>query len=206
MIERTLVSSEEGTPQGGIASPLLANIYLHRFDEWYSQHYAAPDMKTDKPGYEVWKRQRVKGKDQAAVQMFRYADDWILVIRGTKAQAQSIKEACKTFLREEMGLELSEEKTKITHIKEGFEFLGFRMFRCDKPTDRRKVGVFGHPAEKSLKRVQAKIKAMTSSNTTNDDYLHKIQAINAVVRGWATYYRAVNPTETFHGLDAYVWL
>lgn len=53
----------------------------------------------------------MKGKGQAAVQMFRYADDWILVIRGTKAQAQNIKEACRTFLRDEMGLELSEETT-----------------------------------------------------------------------------------------------
>ena len=103
MIERTLVQSSEGTPQGGMASPLLANIYLHRFDEWYSQHYGIPDKKRDKRAYETWQRRRFKGKDQAAVQMFRYADDWIFVIRGTSAQAQCIKEACKTFLRDEMG-------------------------------------------------------------------------------------------------------
>jgi RNA-directed DNA polymerase len=77
-------------------------------DEWYSQHYGVPDKQTDKRAYEAWQRRRFKGKDQAAVQMFRYADDWILVIRGTKAQAQDIKEACKAFLRDEMGLELSE--------------------------------------------------------------------------------------------------
>ncbi len=131
---------------------------------------------------------------------------WILVIRGTKAQAQDIKEACKAFLRDEMGLELSEEKTKITHIEDGFDFLGFRIFRCNKPSDGRKVGVFMRPTEKGLKRVQAKIKTMTTRSTTNDDYANKIQAINAVMRGWATYYRAVNPTETFHKLDCYVWL
>ncbi len=62
------------------------------------------------------------------------------------------------------------------------------------------------PTDKGLKRVQAKIKAMTTRSTTNDDYVRKIQAINAVIRGWATYYRAVNPTETFHKLDCYVWL
>jgi RNA-directed DNA polymerase len=71
---------------------------------------------------QAWRRRRSKGQEQAAVQMFRYADDWILVIRGTKAQAQDIKEACKTFLWEELGLELSDEKTKITHIEEGFNF------------------------------------------------------------------------------------
>ncbi len=75
MIERTLVPSEEGTPQGGICSPVLANIYLHRFDEWYSQHYAAPDQKADPRGYHAWKKQRAKGSNLAAVQMFRYADD-----------------------------------------------------------------------------------------------------------------------------------
>jgi len=206
MIERTVVSSEEGTPQGGIASPLLANIYLHRFDDWYSHQYAAPDMTTDKRGYEAWRRQRVKGKDQAAVQMFRYADDWILVVRGTKAQAQDIKEACKIFLRDELGLELSEEKTRITHIEDGFDFLGYRLVRCNTPSNGRKVGVFIRPSEKSVKRIQAKIKAMTTRSTLNDDYLLKIQAMNAVIRGWANYYRAVNPTETFDGLDAYVWL
>jgi RNA-directed DNA polymerase len=206
MIERTLVPSEEGTPQGGICSPVLANIYLHRFDEWYSQHYAAPDQKADPRGYHAWKKQRAKGSDLAAVQMFRYADDWILVIRGTKTQAQDIKEACKTFLRDELGLELSEEKTKITHIEEGFEFLGFRIFRCNKASNRRKVGVFVRPTDKGLKRVQVKIKAMTTRSTLNDDYVYKIQAINAVIRGWATYYRAVNPTETFNKLDRYVWL
>jgi RNA-directed DNA polymerase len=205
MIERTQVPSEEGTPQGGICSPVLANIYLHQFDEWYSQHYAAPDQKTDQRGYNTWKKQRAKGRNLAAVQMFRYADDWILVIRGTKAQAQDIKEACKTFLCDELGLELSDEKTKITHIEDGFEFLGFRIFRCNKPSNGRKVGVFMRPTEKGLKRVQAKIKAMTTRSTINDDYVYKIQAINAVIRGWATYYRAVNPTETFHKLDRYVW-
>jgi RNA-directed DNA polymerase len=110
----------------------------------------------DKRAYETWQRRRFKGKDQAAVQMFRYADDWILVIRGTKAQAQDIKEVCKAFLRDEMGLELSEEKTKITQIEEGFEFLGFRIFRCTTPSDGRKVGVFMRPTDKGLKRVQAR--------------------------------------------------
>lgn len=206
MIERTLVPSEEGTPQGGICSPILANIYLHQFDEWYSQHYAAPDQQTDQRGYSAWNWQHKKGKNLAAVQMFRYADDWILLIRGTNAQAQNIKEACKTFLCDELGLELSEEKTKITHIVDGFEFLGFRIFRCDKPTDGRKVGVFMRPTEKGLKRVQAKIKTMTTRSTLDDDYPYKLQAMNAVIRGWANYYRAVNPTETFHKLDRYVWL
>jgi RNA-directed DNA polymerase len=162
LIERTLVPSAEGTPQGGICSPVLANSSLHRLDEWSSQHYAAPDQQTEPRGDNAWKKQRTKGSNLAAVHMVRYADDWILVIRGTQTQAQDIKEACKTCLREELGLALSDEKTKI--------------------------------------------KAMTTRRTLNDDSAYKIQAIHAVIRGWATYDRALNPTEPFNKRDRYVWL
>src|SRR6266700_702255 len=124
MDQGKLAPSEEGTPQGGIVSPLLANIYLHRFDEWYSDHYGMPDVRTDAAKRSAWQRARMKGKNKAATQMFRYADDWIIAVRGTQAQAQDIKEECKRFLQEALGLELSEEKTVITHIMDGFDCLG----------------------------------------------------------------------------------
>ena len=127
-----LAPSEEGTPQGGIVSPLLANIYLHRFDQWYSDHYGMPDAKTDAAKRAVWQRARMKGKNKAATQMFRYADDWIIAVRGTQAQAQDIKEECKRFLQEELGLELSEEKTVITANEIAFSprvFSSKRNFR-----------------------------------------------------------------------------
>jgi len=198
--------TEEGTPQGGIASPLLANIYLHRFDEWYNQNYAAPDAKTQSSAYQQWLAQRKKGGAKAATQMYRYADDWIVLVRGTRQQAQAIKEECKTFLQDEMGLELSEEKTTITHVEDGFDFLGYRISRNNRPSDGHPVGMYIRPTDKGLKRTKAKIKQMTDSTTLNDDYLAKIQAMNALVRGWASYYRAVNPSKTFQHLDAYVWL
>ena len=62
------------------------------------------------------------------------------------------------------------------------------------------------PTEKGLKRTQQKIKEMTDRKTLNDDYLHKLEAINSLVRGWASYYRAVNPSRTFDKLDRYVWI
>ena len=105
--------------------------------------------------------------------MFRYADDWIITVRGTQDQAQEIKQACKCFLQEELGLELSEEKTTITHIMDGFDFLGYHIFRCNKPTKGNIVGVFIQPTEKGLKRIKQKIKEMTERKTLNDDYLHK---------------------------------
>ena len=189
-----------------MVSPLLANIYLHRFDEWYYNHYGTPDRTIDQASYARWQRATSKGKNQAATQMFRYADDWIIVVRGTQAQAQQIKEECKRFLQEELGLELSEEKTAITHILDGFDFLGYHIFRCNKPTKGNIIGVFMQPTEKGLKRMKQNIKEMTDKKTLNDDYLHKLEAINSLVQGWASYYRAVNPSRTFDKLDRYVWI
>jgi RNA-directed DNA polymerase len=80
------------------------------------------------------------------------------------------------------------------------------IFRNTQPSDRRLVGTFVRPADKCLKRMKLKVKEMTSRRTLSDDAIRKIQAINAAVRGWAAYYRAVNPTETFKELDRYVWL
>lgn len=199
-----LAPSDEGTPQGGICSPLLANIYLHQFDEWFANNFAKPDRATNRPAFEAWYKERKQGGTKAAAQMYRYADDWIGPVRGTRAQA--IKEQCKTFLPETLGLELSEEKTTITHIRDGLNFLGYHVFRCDQPTDRRTVGVFVQPTEKGLKSMKQKIKEMTTRKTLRDDYVYKIQAINAAVRGWANYYRAVNPTAAFQELDRYVWM
>ena len=78
------------------------------------------------------------------------------------------------------------------------------IFRCNKPTKGNIVGVFIQPTEKGLKRIKQKIKEMTGRKTLNDDYLHKLEAINSLVRGWASYYRAVNPSRTFDKLDR--WL
>lgn len=187
-------------------SPLLANIYLHRFDEWYHERYGMPDRQTDVAKWSAWQRARKKGKGKAATQMFRYADDWIIAVRGTQAQAQEIKQECKRFLQDELGLELSEEKTVITHIIDGFDFLGYHIFRCNRTSNGNIVGVFMQPTEKGLKRTKQKIKEMTNKKTLNDDYLHKLEAINSLVGGWASYHRAVNPCRIFDKLDRYVWI
>lgn len=201
MIEGTLVPTEAGSPQGGIVSPLLANVYLHQFDAWFVEQYACPAT-----GKNAWYQERIKGGPKAAAQLFRYADDWILLVRGTKAQAQDIKERCTMFLHENLGLELSEEKTTITHVTDGFDFLGFHVYRNTTPRHGRRVGTFVRPADKCLKRVQLKIKEMTSRKTYRDDEVLKLRALNAMIRGWANYYRAVNAYNTFADLDHYVWL
>jgi len=201
MIEGRLVPTEEGSPQGGIVSPLLANVYLHQFDAWFVEQYACA-----KTGITAWRRERVKGGPKAAAYLLRYADDWIILVRGTKAQAQDIKARCKAFLQDDLGLELSEEKTTITHVTEGFDFLGFHIFRNATPRDGRRVGTFVRPADKCLKRAKWKVKEMTSRKTLRDDEVLKLKALNAVVRGWANYYRAVNAYKTFEELDRHVWV
>jgi RNA-directed DNA polymerase len=204
MHHNRLLPSEEGVSQGGPLSPLLANIYLHKFDQWYATHHGMPKLHSRE--YWTWLKERKPGKAKAATQMFRYCDDWIVLVRGTRAHAQTLKEEFKQFLKEEMGLELNEEKTRITHVRDGFDFLGYHIRRGDKSKDRLRVGVFVKPAKKNLKRVCLKIKQMTDNKTFHDDYLSKLKALNAVVRGWANYYRAVNPYATFEKLENYTWL
>src|SRR6266851_5333874 len=119
MDRKELQETLTGTPQGGIVSPLLANIYLHTLDKYIESNYL--DMSYHK---REWRRHQGK----ANFLYVRYADDFVVLCNGTKAQAQTMKEELQAVLRQ-MGLELSEEKTKVTHIAEGFDFLGYRIIR-----------------------------------------------------------------------------
>jgi RNA-directed DNA polymerase len=108
-----------GTPQGGIISPLLANIYLHTLDRYMESNY----LQLTRDARSYWRK---KGK--ANFLYVRYADDFIVLCNGTKAQAHEMKEELTKVLND-MGLKLSEEKTQVTHIMEGFTFLGYRIIR-----------------------------------------------------------------------------
>jgi hypothetical protein len=117
----------------GVASPVLRALDGNVLQQWSNAPSFDPICIGSMPGLltsipvhqakveEAWRKERVKGGAKAAAQMFRYADDWIILVRGTKSQARDIKERCKEFLREELGLELSEEKTAVTHITDGFD-------------------------------------------------------------------------------------
>src|SRR5262249_1943970 len=109
-----------GTPQGGIISPLLANIYLHELDKYMESNHLNPDTHA---------RQGRRKQGESNFLYARYADDFGVLCNGTKAEAQAMKEELKELLSN-MGLTLSEEKTKITHITEGFTFLGYGIKRC----------------------------------------------------------------------------
>jgi RNA-directed DNA polymerase len=115
MEQGNLKETLTGTPQGGIVSPLAANIYLHELDTYMESNYLKLSDK---------QRLRRRAEGKANFLYVRYADDFIVLCNGTKAEALKMKEELKTVL-DHMGLTLSEEKTKITHITEGFDFLGY---------------------------------------------------------------------------------
>ncbi len=132
----------EGTPQGGIASPLLANVYMHKLDEYMQNRFHAM---TGQQRYD--RRQR---GEMVSVRYIRYADDFVVLMRdGDKAER--LKSELAYFISRELEMTLSEEKTHITHAQDGFDFLGVRTFIGKERSDPRKLLPYQIPAKKSVK-------------------------------------------------------
>ncbi|WP_097652865.1 group II intron reverse transcriptase/maturase [Candidatus Chloroploca asiatica] len=187
--------SPAGTPQGGIISPLLANVYLHEIDAWFYQNYTGLNYNE--------KNKRRKRKEGNAFYV-RYADDFVVAWNGTKEGAERLKAELSTFLRDELGLELSAEKTHLTHVTEGYDFLGFTVKRYEGRGDGRNDLII-RPSEKSVMKLKAKIKAMTKRGTTLDAVRDKIEAMNYLLKGWANYYRHQASSSTFDYIGSYAF-
>lgn len=177
-----LFPTEDGTPQGGIISPILANMALDGM-----QQLLADRFHTNRKG-KVDSRFRNAHK----VNLVRYADDFI-VTAATKEIAEEAKELLRGFLQTR-GLELSEEKTHITHIDDGFDMLGwtFRKFKGKlivKPSKKSIAACVANFSETILKRGKA----------WKQDVL--IQKLNAQIRGWANYHQSVCASEAFAHMD-----
>ncbi|MBP1466255.1 group II intron reverse transcriptase/maturase [Candidatus Chloroploca sp. M-50] len=184
-----------GTPQGGIISPLLANVYLHEIDAWFHQNYTGLNYNE--------KNKRRKRKEGNAFYV-RYADDFVVAWNGTKEGAERIKAELSTFLRDHLGLELSAEKTRITHVTEGYDFLGFTVKRYSSRR-RGRSDLIIRPSEKSVMKLKAKIKAMTKRGTTLDAVRDKIKAMNYLLKGWANYFRHQASSSTFDYIGNYAF-
>jgi len=175
----------EGTPQGGILSPLLANIYLHEFDRWWWEGYGKLT-----PYQKAKRRQAGVGN----CILTRYADDFLILCNGPHQEAERLREEARQVLWDQLQLELSLEKTHITHATEGFDFLGFHLqWKLPKQG---KPWLRVIPNQKSVERFKRTIKSLTKRNTFYQSPLEKIHALNRVMRGWNQYYEYVNATRT----------
>ena len=134
--------------------------------------------------------------------MVRYADDFVVVSNGPIAEVKATKQAIQQFLENELHLTLSEEKTVITHVNDGFDFLGFHIQRKQVNG---KWAVHLRPAAKAKERVKRKLKDLTSSNWTWMDEYTRLKSLNAIVRGWAEYYRYTSLLADIGEITRFTW-
>ncbi len=170
-----------GTPQGGIISPVIANMVLD----------SLADALTDRTGTKTSDR-GLKNR----VNLVRYADDFIITASSRELLETEVKPLVQRFLAER-GLILSEEKTRITHIEEGFDFLGQNI---------RKYGskLLIKPSRKSVSTFLEKVRKVVKSNPTIKTG-QLIHLLNPIIRGWANYHRHVVSKKTFSSVDCAIW-
>jgi len=180
---RNLFPTEAGTPQGGVISPTLANLTLDGLEPLLAAHFPR----------EKWK----DGKRWSPkVNLVRYADDFIITGDSRELLENEVRPLVEAFLKER-GLMLSPDKTRITHINEGFDFLGQNLRKYgDKPLVK--------PSRKNTHAFLEKVRGLIDANpTVNQAVL--IGLLNPVIRGWANYHRHCVATETFHRVDHEIW-
>lgn len=184
-----------GTPQGGILSPLLANIALSVLDEHFASKWEALGPE--------WTRAKHRRAGGAAMKLVRYADDFVVLIHGRRADAEALWDEVGAVLAP-MGLRLSVEKTRICHIDEGFDFLGWRIQRRDWRGRTGKKAVYTYPSKKSLASVMGKVRTLTrrAKHRTLADLLRRL---NPVLRGWCNYFRHGVSSRTFGYLDHFAF-
>ncbi len=191
-------ASDIGTPQGGIISPLLANIALDGMETYLYN-------KLREKGYKNHELRR------GAIRIVRYADDFV-VMHENKKLIEDSKLIIAEWLKER-GLELSEEKTKIVHSTEGFDFLGFNVrhyenetkgYRARKFANKQGFKLLIKPSKKSIKTHSDKIKEVLRQMkpTPQEEVIRKL---NPIIKGWTNYYRSGVATDTFAILDHLMW-
>lgn len=183
IFNKQMFPTEEGTPQGGIISPTLANMTLDGLQKVLAEKY---------------KRVRIKGKLYSPmVNLVRYADDFIITCENRETLEKEIKPLVADFMSER-GLTLSEEKTVITNIHDGFDFLGFNI---------RKFGneILTKPTKKAEKRFMENIRKVTKGHKgCKQESL--IRMLNAKIRGWGAYYQHGATRDSFHRIDHQIFL
>jgi group II intron reverse transcriptase/maturase len=177
-----LFPTERGTPQGGVVSPVLSNILLTPFD-WEMRHR----------GY----------------QLTRFADDWVITCTSA-AEARAALEAARRILST-LGVQLNAQKTRIVHVRHGFEFLGYKIKRGKQlrlPSHKIRSGaqsgaLYAYPKEKSVRRFMDRVRALTRRRvplTTRE----LIAQLNPLLRGWGHYFKRAHVRLLFNRLDRWI--
>jgi RNA-directed DNA polymerase len=174
--------TEEGTPQGGVISPCLLNVALHGLEEAAGVRYVTSGNHAG---------ETIAGSPVAV----RYADDMVVLCH-SQEQAEQVEARLAEWLAPR-GLAFNGDKTKIVHLDDGFDFLGFNVRRY-----RRKLLI--KPSKAAVKRLRERLAAETR-RLRGLNAVAVITALSPVIRGWAAYYRTVVSSETFSSLDSYLW-
>ena len=175
---------------------MLANVALSVLDEHLAQHPGGPRSAP-------WQRATRRQQGQPNCRLIRYADDWLILVAGTREHAEIMREEAAAVLAP-MGLRLSEQKTKITHIDEGLDFLGWRIQRHRKRGTNRHY-VYTYPARKAVQAVTGKVKDLCRRIGTNQPLQILLLHLNRMLRGWCAYFRPGVSSATFKYLSAYTW-
>jgi RNA-directed DNA polymerase len=174
--------TDSGTPQGGIISPMLANMALDGLEQELQRRFGTT--------------QRFKSQNQ--VHLIRYADDFVITGRTRALLENEVQPAVESFLAER-GLTLSAAKTRITHISEGFDFLGQNLRKYDQK-------LLVQPSDGSVKALLDKVQAVLKANPQANAG-HLIVELNAIIRGWANYHSHVVSKRTFNKVDRHIhWI
>jgi len=191
-----LRETDAGTPQGSILSPLLSNVALAVLDEHIAQSPGGPAAS------KVERAKRLR-HGLPNYRLVRYADDWCLLVSGTEADAEVLREEVAGVLST-MGLRLSQEKTLITHIDKGVDFLGWRIQRHRKRGANRHY-IYTYPSHKAVKAVTRKVKRLCRETNTNLPLEALLARLNPAMRGWCAYFRPGVSAAAFGNLSHYAW-
>ena len=185
MEQGELHATEAGTPQGGVISPLLANIALHGMEEALGVRY-------DKRGQIISKRA-----------IARYADDFVVFCE-TQEDAEQAKQSLSTWL-ETRGLTLSVEKTRVIHLSEGFDFLGFNIKHYRSTLTKSGWKLLIKPSKKSVQKIREKLREEWRKLQGSTNVQGILKRLNPIIRGWANYFRTAVASQTFSSLDHWMW-
>jgi len=184
MVDGVVQPTDRGVPQGGVLSPLLANVVLNKLD-WFlhgkGHHGAARKAAYERGGQDV--------------RFVRYADDWcVFLTRSSRKRAEDLRGEIRRFLKDNFDLELSMEKTQVTHVGDGFDFLGVRMVKeigkGGIPVPKVKVG------DKAIKSIKLRLDEALRYRPSQESVAIRIMRANRLIRGWREYFRVAHNLAT----------